>query len=310
VGEFYEFYTIREARAEINRLRCRLDEEDRAADQLIRERDHAEGMADKLAAALATLLDVDIGEHSNLNCRWQEALDAFDERRPDQPDELPTPETGNGGTEGRAFAETTRTDQPSVCHVTWGSNPLQDVLDAFTRLYPELAVTVHIAPTEAGLGFTEFPADGSTPSICVDPGLPYSGVMDILAHELAHVAAGSAEDHGPVWQAAYDAIRDDYEREVTSRGETVAYSPEGGRASDPTPAQPADALSFSYEPPPTDVLTVEGVKYAGGLFRYLGPFGAVGDCFRIAKREDGVIWLETISPRPAAPNLSGTGVRS
>jgi hypothetical protein len=35
------------------------------------------------------------------------------ERTTPQPDELPTPETGNGGTEGRAFAETTRTDQQS-----------------------------------------------------------------------------------------------------------------------------------------------------------------------------------------------------
>jgi hypothetical protein len=161
-------------------------------------------------------------------------------------DQCPTDETPPYAVHGgwcheiakRAILAVRAAAQPSVCHVTWGSNPLQDVLDAFTRLYPELAVTVHIAPTEAGLGFTEFPDDGSTPSICVDPGLPYSGVMDILAHELAHVAAGSAEDHGPVWQAAYDAIRDDYEREVTSRGETVAYSPEGGRASDPTSPPP------------------------------------------------------------------------
>jgi hypothetical protein len=114
--------------------------------------------------------------------------------------------------------------------LAWGSNPLQDVLDTFARLYPNKAATVYIAPTEAGLGFTEFPDDGSSPSICVDPGLPYSGVMDILAHELAHVAAGSAEEHGAAWQAAYDAIRDGYEREVMARGDTVAYSPEGERA--------------------------------------------------------------------------------
>lgn len=61
-------------------LRSRLVEAERDMDQLIGERDHAQGMADKLADAIATLLGVEIGEHSNMNCPWTQALEAFEDR--------------------------------------------------------------------------------------------------------------------------------------------------------------------------------------------------------------------------------------
>lgn len=69
--------------AYVDELRSRLAEAERDADQLLKERDHAEGMADKLADALATMLCVDIGEHSSGNCPWTEALEAFEERATD-----------------------------------------------------------------------------------------------------------------------------------------------------------------------------------------------------------------------------------
>lgn len=46
-----------------------------------------------------------------------------------------------------------------------------------------------------------------------------------------------------------------------------------------------------------DVLTIEGVKYAGELFRDLSGLGAVGDCFQIVKRDNGVVTLRSI-PAP------------
>lgn len=74
----------RDARAsrdvEAANLEARLAEAERDMDQLIGERDHAQDMADKLADALATLLGVEIGEHSNMNCPWEQALEAFEER--------------------------------------------------------------------------------------------------------------------------------------------------------------------------------------------------------------------------------------
>lgn len=64
-------------------IAARLAEAERDMDQLLKERDYAEGMADKLADALATMLCVDIGEHSSGNCPWTEALEAFEERATD-----------------------------------------------------------------------------------------------------------------------------------------------------------------------------------------------------------------------------------
>jgi hypothetical protein len=42
--------------------------------QLIGERDAARDAADALVEAIERLLAVDCGEHSNLNCPWEEAL--------------------------------------------------------------------------------------------------------------------------------------------------------------------------------------------------------------------------------------------
>jgi hypothetical protein len=42
--------------------------------QLIADRDQAYETADKLAAALAELLGTEIGEHSNMNDPWRNAL--------------------------------------------------------------------------------------------------------------------------------------------------------------------------------------------------------------------------------------------
>ncbi|MDF0506531.1 hypothetical protein POK33_37900 [Burkholderia cenocepacia] len=51
-------------------------------DQTLQERDQYHDMADKLARAIATHLQIDIGEHSNLNCPWEEALEAIENAAP------------------------------------------------------------------------------------------------------------------------------------------------------------------------------------------------------------------------------------
>ena len=43
--------------------------------QTIKERDYYHEMADKLADAIAEHFGVDIGEHSNMNCPWENALE-------------------------------------------------------------------------------------------------------------------------------------------------------------------------------------------------------------------------------------------
>jgi len=62
---------------------ARLAEAERDSDQIMRERDYAEDMADELAACIAALLGVEIGEHSSGNCPWEAALQAFNERPAD-----------------------------------------------------------------------------------------------------------------------------------------------------------------------------------------------------------------------------------
>ena len=46
-------------------------------------------------------------------------------------------------------------------------------------------------------------------------------------------------------------------------------------------------LQFSYDET-NDVLTVEGIRYSGELFRTLG-FGAIGSVLRLVERKDGVV---------------------
>ena len=46
--------------------------------QIITERDQYHDWADKLADAIAERLGVEIGEHSNTNAPWQNALDAIE----------------------------------------------------------------------------------------------------------------------------------------------------------------------------------------------------------------------------------------
>ncbi|MFH8336925.1 hypothetical protein [Streptomyces sp. AM6-12] len=64
---------IRRLRAENNQLATRLAAEERAHGETIDDRDHFHDMADKLAYAVAP--EEVIGEHSSMNCPWENALD-------------------------------------------------------------------------------------------------------------------------------------------------------------------------------------------------------------------------------------------
>ncbi|MFF9025705.1 hypothetical protein [Streptomyces eurythermus] len=62
-----------ELKAEVDRLRDALDKEEHRHGETIRDRDRFHDMADKLAYAVAPA-EV-IGEHSSMNCPWENALD-------------------------------------------------------------------------------------------------------------------------------------------------------------------------------------------------------------------------------------------
>jgi len=61
-----------------------LDGLDRALGEAIDQRDRYHEMADELAAHIASITGVDIGEHSSANCPWQNAIEAAEEYKPAQ----------------------------------------------------------------------------------------------------------------------------------------------------------------------------------------------------------------------------------
>ncbi|MCF8577395.1 hypothetical protein LJ569_25755 [Pseudomonas aeruginosa] len=65
---------LKVALARVAELERKLRNEENAHTTTIEQRDNAEHWADQLANAIAERFGVDIGEHSNLNCPWNEAL--------------------------------------------------------------------------------------------------------------------------------------------------------------------------------------------------------------------------------------------
>lgn len=92
------------------------------------------------------------------------------------------------------------------------NDPFAMVWQAFKNLYPGKDCEVQWQPRieddelpEQGYGFTEFRDDGSI-LVVVDASLQVSDAVEVLAHELAHVAVGIESEHGAVWEAALKAI--------------------------------------------------------------------------------------------------------
>ena len=70
----------------------------------------------------------------------------------------------------------------------------------------------HILATPEAAGCTMFPDDGSIVHIQIHTKCTVEGALEVLAHELAHLAVGpdrEADPHGPLWQVTFDDI---YER--------------------------------------------------------------------------------------------------
>lgn len=97
-------------------------------------------------------------------------------------------------------------------------DPFAAVWEAFKTLYPGKGENVTCAFDEnikddngkPVLGTTDFLDDGSI-VVLIDCNLKVCDAVEILAHELAHVAAGMDADHGPEWEKAFDAIYDKYD---------------------------------------------------------------------------------------------------
>lgn len=99
------------------------------------------------------------------------------------------------------------------------NDPFAMVWQAYRNLWPgRPAPSVewcHIdendAETGGAWGYTVFTDDGEI-AVFISCDLKVMDAVEILAHELAHVAVGAAEDHGDKWEAAFDAIFQEYNR--------------------------------------------------------------------------------------------------
>lgn len=98
------------------------------------------------------------------------------------------------------------------------NDPFVIVMQAFRNLYPSHEFTVDWSYIDEKdddgkpvYGFTSFNRDG-TIEVFVSCSITVSDAVEILAHELAHVAVGVNEDHGEIWEAAFEAIFQEYNR--------------------------------------------------------------------------------------------------
>lgn len=99
------------------------------------------------------------------------------------------------------------------------NDPFAMVWQAYRNLYPGRPAPsvewTHIDQDDEEVGdsygYTVFAEDGEI-AIFVSCDIPVITAVEILAHELAHVAVGADEDHGEKWEEANEAIFQEYNR--------------------------------------------------------------------------------------------------
>lgn len=93
------------------------------------------------------------------------------------------------------------------------------VYKAFKRLYPEKDCNCQWQPAQMTsadgknvLGLTTYGDDGNV-YVDISTNLKVVDAIEILAHELAHVAVGEeVEPHGEEWEEAFDAIHNEFDK--------------------------------------------------------------------------------------------------
>lgn len=97
-------------------------------------------------------------------------------------------------------------------------DPFAVVYTAFRNLFPECDCEISWngeikdEKGETCCGVTRF-EPGKIPEVEINPILTVYDAVEVLAHELAHVANGPENmQHGPDWETAFDAIHREYNR--------------------------------------------------------------------------------------------------
>lgn len=104
------------------------------------------------------------------------------------------------------------------------NDPFARVYEIFRQLYPDKDCCCFWTDAlDDAYGVTLF-SDNSRmpPKVFVSVDLPVKNAVEILAHELAHVAVGLDAGHGEAWENAFEAIHRTYCR-TTSKEECSSY---------------------------------------------------------------------------------------
>lgn len=97
-------------------------------------------------------------------------------------------------------------------------NPFDLVIEAYETLYGKPCLVQFVEGMYNGegdpWGCTEF-VEGKSPRVSVDVRCPFHAAVEVLAHELAHVAVGDggcseSEEHGDDWSDAFTLIHQRY----------------------------------------------------------------------------------------------------
>lgn len=115
-------------------------------------------------------------------------------------------------------AETIREGCKFELKTPFNNDMFSMVYMAFDSLFPGKPVRIwwnadipKAADGTERVGLTSWNEDG-TIDVDISAKLPVADAVEILAHELAHVAAGKDEGHGEKWEQAFDAIHAEFER--------------------------------------------------------------------------------------------------
>lgn len=99
-------------------------------------------------------------------------------------------------------------------------DPVKKLISIFEKGHPDINAQVDFVTGidhKKFLGETCFADDGKI-YVQVSINQTMIQIVDVLAHELAHVGAGPAADHGEKWQLEYDELNrrfnDEMEKEI------------------------------------------------------------------------------------------------
>lgn len=92
------------------------------------------------------------------------------------------------------------------------NDPFMMVYETFRKLYPDKDCRCFWTDNlEDAYGATLFPDNSQMlPEVYISADLPVKHAVEILAHELAHVAVGADADHGEAWESAFGVIHREY----------------------------------------------------------------------------------------------------